>query len=792
MGVTVLGLEIAASFAAAAAFKGSNPSFGSRSSKFSGASSSKDFRKAFFGSGDGSSRLRETIPLRESCIVLNFSAPRATLAVEKATGIQRGTGDGGNALELGFQPRSSDNETAGAVLQVENLTLSAGGRDLINGGEWRLMPGQHTGIVGVNGCGKSTLLRAIVGAQEFQSGTITMAQGTEVAYLEQTAVSGSTRTVWEEVGSRMIAVKSALHELELAEKAVEMAGEKELEAAIERLGKAQERVEALDGYRIDETISGVLNGLGFEVSDWTRSCQEFSGGWQMRIALARLLLAQKCHLGKSLLILDEPTNHLDMKAKLWLAKYLKGVTAAVVLVSHDQKFLEEVCGHIVEVRGTKLYHYTGSYSKFLRTREAQQQQALQAYQAQQAEIARLQNFVDRFGAKATKASAANSKKKAIERIRGEMPDVAPMTAMGDAGGDKSHISVKLPKPPPCAREVLILKNAAVGYDNCEPLLENLNIKLESGMRLVILGPNGCGKSTLMRAMAGTGALKDGTRHVGMGVEIGVFTQDLAQDLPGEKSGLEFVLEVARERDVSITDGHARTALGALGLSGDAALRPIKALSGGEKARVALGVFMLRPYNCLLLDEASNHLDHLSALALARSLSGFQGALVAISHDQRFCEALNPTHIARVYPDGSLTVSNCIFGKVEASPNGVVSQSSPTKKEASNNIATKPETEMKNLKANRPELKPSQPNSYQDRKRLQQLQSLIEKKLKQLEDLEGQTAAFDQEMMAAGSDVKKAMEILTKKKAVEDQAKEVESQWEALEQELQEIAVRLST
>ncbi|KAL3685846.1 hypothetical protein R1sor_003868 [Riccia sorocarpa] len=785
MGLSVVGLEITVCIAASALCKGKGTSLprAFRSSEVSVAAFSKDLRKTFFESGEGSSRISR---------FSSFSGPRAALAFENATGIELGNGDGGNSLELGFQPRNSDNETSGAVLQVENLTLSAGDRDLISGGEWRLMPGQHTGIVGVNGCGKSTLLRAIVGALEFQSGSITLAPGTELAYLEQTAVSGSTRTVWNEVGSRMVAVKSALHELELAGKAVEVAGEKELEAAIERLGKAQDRVEALDGYRIDETISGVLNGLGFETSDWTRSCQEFSGGWQMRIALARLLLAQKCHLGRSLLILDEPTNHLDTKAKLWLAKYLKTVTAAVVLVSHEQKFLEEVCDHIVEVRGTKLHHYTGSYSKFLRTREAQQQQALQAYQAQQAEIARLQNFVDRFGAKATKASAANSKKKAIERIRGEMLEVAPTAAMGDAGGDKSRISVKLPKPPPCAREVISLKKAAVGYDNCEPLLQNVNMKLETGMRLVILGPNGCGKSTLMRAMAGISAVKDGTRHVGMGVEIGVFTQDLAQDLPGEKSGLDFVLEVAREKDVTITDGYARTALGALGLSGDAALRPIKALSGGEKARVALGVFMLRPYNCLLLDEASNHLDHVSALGLARSLSEFQGALVAISHDQKFCEALNPTHIARVDPNGSVTVSNCIFGKVEASPNGMVSQSSPTKKEVSNGTASKSEVETKNLKSGRAELKPSQPSSYQDRKRVQQLRSLIEKKLKQLEDVEGQVAAFDEEMMRAGSDVKKAMEILEKKKKVEDEAREIELQWETMEQELQQITERLST
>ncbi|CAM6113173.1 unnamed protein product [Calypogeia fissa] len=723
-----------------------------------------------------------------------FSQPIAAALAEKAREYYISSGAESDPEEefTGYQPLGgTDSDTAGAVLQVEDLTLSAGGKDLINGGEWRLLPGEHAGIVGVNGCGKSSLLRAVVGVSEMQSGSITVAPGTELAYLEQTAVSGSTRTVWEEAGSRMLALKAAMRELEAAEKEVESAvGEKDIETAIERLGRAQERVEALDGYRMDEVIAGVLNGLGFESSDWDRSCSEFSGGWQMRIALARLLLGQKGHVGRSLLILDEPTNHLDTKAKKWLANYLKGVTAAVAIVSHDQEFLEKVCDRIVEIRGQKLHHYTGSYSKFLRTREAQQQQALQDYQAKKAEIERLEGFVNRFGAKATKAAAANSKKKQIERIRQQMPDSVPvsLTGMGEAGGDKSHISVKVPKPPPCSREALTLKKAAIGWDGCAPLMENVNICLTTGMRLVILGPNGCGKSTLMRAMAGRGALQEGTRLVGDRVEIGVFTQDLAQDLPGHLSGLDFVLQVAREKDPSITDGQARTALGALGLSGDAALRPISLLSGGEKARVALGVFMLRPYNCLLLDEASNHLDHLSALALARGLSTFPGAMVAISHDQKFCEALSPTHIARVETDGSVTVGNAIFGKVEMAPKSV--QAVSNKVNTSIGKPPKAQTKTKSdSSSSTVQQSTGKSNAYQDKKRSQQLQGQIQKKLAEIKELETTCMLLDEEMVAAGSNAQKAMEIHGRKEQMNQRLQQVESEWESLETELQELNQR---
>ncbi|KAG0612189.1 hypothetical protein M758_6G009100 [Ceratodon purpureus] len=674
--------------------------------------------------------------------------------------------------------RSAD--TAGAVLVLEDVTLSAGGRDLLTGATWRLLPGQRTGLVGVNGCGKSTLLRSLVGRGDF-NGYVAMSLDTELAYLEQTAVSGSTRTVWDEARSRMVAINDALEEMEAAEKAVER-GE---EGAIARLASAQEQVEATDGYRVDEMIAGVLNGLGFQQEDWTRSCSDFSGGWQMRIALARLLLEQRSHMGKSLLLLDEPTNHLDTKAKEWLGRYLTGVTAAVILVSHEQEFVEKSCNHIAEITGGQLNHYVGNYSSFLRARAARQLQAVQAYKAKQAEIERLQVFVDRFGAKATKASAANSRKKMIEKIKQEMPDEAPPEDSGPGTGDRRTVKMYFPKAPPCQREALRMKKVEIGWDESAPMLHNVDIKLEIGMRLVILGPNGAGKSTLMRAMAGRGGVLSGSREVGDGVEIGVFTQDLAQDLPGHLSALNFVLQEAREKDISITDEMARSALGALGLTGEAALRPISALSGGEKARAALGVFMLRPYNCLMLDEASNHLDRPSAMALAKCLSQFTGAMVAISHDIEFCEAMNPTHIARVDPNGTVTVSLCINGDLR------------TPLKASKPQAATPATKGKKQTAST-SVKPAKsyggsthakPVAAPDPKRVHMIQSQIKKNMQLIEKAEIVLEMLDREMLEAGPDAGKAMDIFKRKEAIEKRKAALEREWENLENENQKLLAK---
>eukprot|EP00850_Spirogloea_muscicola_P013762 SM000095S24976 [mRNA] locus=s95:208027:212058:+ [translate_table: standard] len=674
------------------------------------------------------------------------------------------------SMQLWLWRRTPQNPT---VLLLDGVGLSAGERDLLDGAAWRLVPGDRVGLVGANGCGKSTLLRVIAGRRDPDRGAVLLDTGTRLGYLEQTAVSGSTRTTWDEARSEMAELNAAEEELRAAELAVE----REEHGAVQRLGQAMEAFEAVDGYKADESIASVLGGLGFGPRDWKRSCAEFSGGWQMRIALARLLLAQAGAGTRSLLLLDEPTNHLDSSARAWLANYLRTAPGSAIVVSHDEELLDRVCGRIAEIRGSQLHHFTGNYSKFLREREARQQQAAAEAEGRSREAARLQGFITRFGAKATKAAAANSKKKQLARLQEDMPREV-VAGMADAAGERRSVSVKLPPAPACAREVLTLKKAAVGWAAGQALLRNVNLNLEMGMRLVILGPNGCGKSTLLRALAGERTLLEGTREVGAGVQIGIFTQDLAQDLPQDLSALECVLEIAREKDPTVTDVKARTALGALGLSGETALRPIRELSGGEKARVALGGFVLRPHNVLLLDEASNHLDRPTAKALAAAVKSFKGAVVAVTHELEFAEAMGPTHVARVLPDGGVAVAFCIAGELQdgdfgraAAPRGGRGVAVQGMQMRTNGAAGSPTKD--------PERKPGT-GQANDRKKLQQAQAKIKRLLEAISERERECVLLDEQMMDAGSDAGKAQELLTAKLAAQAALAEAEAEWERLE------------
>ncbi len=336
---------------------------------------------------------------------------------------------------------------------------------------------------------------------------------------------------------------------------------------------------------------------------------------------------------------------VDRAATTWLADFLAASSGTCVIVSHDEELLEKACDRIVEVRGGTLHHYTGSFESFMTQRAQREDQARALALAQQEEIARLEDFVARFGAKASKASQAQSRAKALEKLKANAVDI-PAAASGAGPGDKSKATLRFLPPPPCHREIIILKDAAVGW-GAEPLITGINLVVERGQRILVLGPNGAGKSTLLKSIAGEIPLHSGARRLGEGACVAVFSQDLAQDLPLASPALDYVLAKAREQDPTITNQQGLKSLGALGLTGSMATRQIGQLSGGEKARVALAAFSLNPYNVLLLDEASNHLDAATIEVLSGALNAFQGALVAITHNQMFATALAATHILRV-------------------------------------------------------------------------------------------------------------------------------------------------
>ena len=515
------------------------------------------------------------------------------------------------------------------MIRLDEVGLAPGGNRLLDGANWELHPGACAGIVGRNGTGKTTLVRTIAGETEPEYGRVVRRPKIAVGYLPQQAVSGSTLTVWEESKLALTSINERRVALEAAEASV-AAGD---EDGAEKLDHALEAFRAIGGFRQDEIIGEVLNGLGFRADEWHRSCDTFSGGWQMRIALARLLLS-----APDVAILDEPTNHLDLLARGWLASYLSKAPFATVIVSHDRYLLDAVATEILEIRGKRLHRFSGNYTGFIQQRELLLNQQQTQFDRQQTELAHLQSFVDRFGAKATKAKQAQSRQKRIDKM--ERLEAVHIEGV-------PHI--RLPESPPSAEVALSLKGAVIGWPDGPDILTGVDFELLRGQRIAVLGTNGCGKSTMLHALAGRLPLRGGLRKAGDRARIGVFTQDLAAELPMELSAMAAVME----RAPLATPEKVRSVLGALGLSGGAGLRLVGALSGGEKARVALAGLIARAHNVLLLDEPTNHLDVETVDVLADALAQFDGALLVVTHDRALVERC-ATHVCRVV-DGQLTV-----------------------------------------------------------------------------------------------------------------------------------------
>ncbi|MEZ4322009.1 MAG: ABC-F family ATP-binding cassette domain-containing protein [Myxococcota bacterium] len=526
------------------------------------------------------------------------------------------------------------------MLRLENAVVSAGGHDLLVDAELHLRPGDRVGLVGRNGAGKTTLLRALLGQVDLDRGTLHRRKDLRFGYLPQQAVEGSEKPVWDEVRgaiTRLVALQDDMKRAQAAVDAAESRSRRDEpgsptgatvrdSGAIERLANAEAAFNLAGGYAWDEKVGTVLHGLGFEKAQWSRPCAELSGGWQMRTALAKLLLSEP-----DVAFLDEPTNHLDLQARSWLAEALRTAPWTTVLVSHDRHILDVVCNRIVEVRNRTLHSWTGNFSRFLVAREEQRAQLESEKRKVDDELAHLQKFVDRFGAKATKATQAKSRAKRIEKI--ERIEIER---------DPSLPRMQLPEPPASAQRMVRLAAADVGWPDHEPLIRGLEVEIERGMRVALIGENGSGKSTLLKTLAGELAPLAGRRFPGDRLRAGVFHQDLAAALDPDANGLQLVSEQAPLLETS----RVRGILGALGLSGDAALRPIRALSGGERARVALASLTAKPHNLLLLDEPTNHLDAETVEVLVRALRDWTGALVLVSHDRYVVEQL-ATHVLKL-------------------------------------------------------------------------------------------------------------------------------------------------
>jgi ATP-binding cassette subfamily F protein 3 len=507
------------------------------------------------------------------------------------------------------------------MLQLTDISLSFGGQELFRNLNWHLRKGDRVGLVGPNGAGKTTLFRLITGQVEPDAGTVQRGREVTVGYLPQEGIAVTGRSLFAEARTALPQLADIQNELAAIHEALEKneGGEEEHGELLARYGDLQHRFEALDGFRADAEVAKVLTGLGFQEDQFEQSTDTFSGGWQMRIALAKLLLQQP-----DVLLLDEPTNHLDLDSLLWLENYLKTSTGSLVIVSHDREFLDRMVTRIAALHRHTLIEYVGNYSTFESQFEREREAYRKAYEEQQEELARIQRFIDSFRYNARKASQVQSRIKQLEKIeRLEPPQDVPK-------GVRFHF----PPAPRSGRVVLELHGVGKRYGDVQ-VFRDLNLLIERGDRIALVGVNGAGKSTLSRILAGVEDPTEGERRLGHHAVLDYYAQQQAERLQGENTVYE---EIARNARLEVVP-ELRTLLGAFLFTDDTVDKRVAVLSGGEKSRLALAKMLLQPSNVLILDEPTNHLDIRTKDVLKEALLQFGGTFVIVSHDRYFLKGL---------------------------------------------------------------------------------------------------------------------------------------------------------
>lgn len=648
-----------------------------------------------------------------------------------------------------------------AFVQFSQVSLAFGDRDILKNVSVNLQAGSKVALTGANGSGKSTLIKVMAGLVQPDGGQRVAQKDARIAYLPQSGLTHHGCSLREEADKAFCFGYELQAEMEkIGDKLKNGEGNEKL--LLERHDAILTELEESGWNRRQVMAEQVLAGLGFSREDLDKNCEEFSGGWQMRIALGKALM-----VNPDILLLDEPTNYLDIEARGWLEKFLDNYKGGFLLVSHDRYFLDHTVNEVYELFNGELKRYPGNYTHYEKVREIELETLIREYEKQQAEIAHLQEFINRFGVQATKAAQAQERQKMLDKIL-EKQIVIPESL--------KKIHFKFPPAPHSGRLVATLSKITKSYDGEHNVLQNLDLVLENGERLVVAGHNGAGKSTLLRIIAGADSDFSGEVKLGSGVKIGYFSQDNAETLKGSASVLETVeSEAPLELIPKIRD-----MLGAFLFRGDDVHKSLDVLSGGEKARVALLKLLLRPVNFLILDEPTNHLDMHSKDVLLDALKDFGGTVIFVSHDRGFIENLS-TRVLELKP-GQFRLFpgdyKYYMERLEREANGEFSQNDELKS------AAQPE------KNSQKEEKTETKRSWEEQKKLESERRRAEKNVKNLEEqiLKLEEEKSSQEAQMAKPEVysngEKAKAVQKKIDELAEKLEELNLQWmeaaEALE------------
>jgi len=502
------------------------------------------------------------------------------------------------------------------MIRLEHITKIYPHAEVLRDVSWELKPGDRAGLVGPNGSGKSTQLKIIMGEVEPTSGRIIKQDKLKVGYLTQEFEVPLTSTVRQAFASAFVELNSILASLDVVHKKMENCPPDELNKLLHQMDDLQHLFEKKNGYAMDSQVEKMIAEMNFATTDGDRLVGEFSGGWQMRMNLGRILLQKP-----DILLLDEPTNHIDLETIEWLENYLRQQTTPMVIVSHDRFFLDRLCNTIIEMERGIATVYPGNYSTYTEAKEINRAAQLASYERQQKELERQQAFVDRFRASATRSTQAKSREKQLDKIELiEEPD-----------DEEKTLKFKFPEAVRSGRDIVAVKDLMHGYgDNV--LLVDANLSLERGDKVAILGPNGSGKSTLLRLIAGKEEPVDGTIKLGdHNIRMAYFEQNQAEALDLEKTALDTIADQVPEWKTT----EIRGLLGRFLFSGDTVYKKVGSLSGGEKGRLALAQLLIGSNNFLLLDEPTNHLDIPAKETLESALRNFEGSVIVVSHDRYF-------------------------------------------------------------------------------------------------------------------------------------------------------------